>query len=213
MKRGPAGARFAIATKDAALLHDDLVTRDVESDELAFLVVKAADAGFYDGLRVLIGYGASVNWNSPLAYAIQGRHLTCAVLLLMHGANPNVIFGGEKPLLHYCVKSNRLEELKLLLRFGAHSNVLNPTTMQTPLELAIQTDQQECAQALIDAGASTFTVWQAPVVVHAKRVKQGATVVLGIMKWRWRAYRDVLRLVGQQLWKQRWSKIEGQCNE
>lgn len=140
MKRGPAGARFAIATKDAALLHDDLVTRDVEPDELAFLVVKAADAGFYEGLRVLIGHDVSVNTTyggyPPLAHAIEKKHLTCAVLLLKHGANPNICL-GSKTLLHFCVRDNRLDELRLLLHFRAHANGVDSETRQTPLELAI----------------------------------------------------------------------------
>jgi ankyrin repeat protein len=70
----------------------------------------------------LLESGASANKKYYMGYEINlvpMRHLQCFELLLQYGANPNVFsWCRMTPLMKAC-KENRIDVVRLLLRFGA----------------------------------------------------------------------------------------------
>ena len=94
------------------------------------LLLRAAQNGHLETMRILLAHGASVNVShcggyTALHLVARRGHCTAAVLLLDHGAQVNVrTTRGETPL-HYAVQimrgghTNRLLMIRLLLHRGA----------------------------------------------------------------------------------------------
>ncbi len=114
---------------------------------------------------------------SPFAAALAGGHDALAVLLLEHGANPDIHLPGGEPPLHLAVAKGLPRTTRRLLEYGADPNAvfsrppsgafiahIRPGVMRwvltrdrnaTLLMIAADSGNLEVARALLDAGAKT----------------------------------------------------------
>jgi pectate lyase len=122
---------------------------------------RAVISGHKDVVELLLSKGADVNREDgsgrvPLDYAmdgaLQGKDLSIMKLLLVGGANPNLVRAGGVPLLSYAITRGRADVAELLLAHGADVDVKSRTG-QRPLHLACQLGNKELVQLLIDKGA------------------------------------------------------------
>lgn len=93
---------------------------------------------------------------SPLTYAIHHRLDEVVSLLVIHGANVNMLDKANRMPLIYAIEknegSNCVEIIKLLLTFKTDVNVLDKNK-KTPLIYAVEKNSLEIVKLLIDYGA------------------------------------------------------------
>jgi len=96
---------------------------------------------------------ASSSGLTALSAAVMQKHETIALLLLEHGANPNVVYSnGNTPLIEAAWQGS-LPVLKALLAKGAAPNYKRPDDGLTALKAAMSVNKADVVQALKDAGA------------------------------------------------------------
>lgn len=102
--------------------------------------------------KLLLDNGADPNitdgQNSPLLTACEGRHTKIARLLLENGADPNLVGTFSYPLKEAILR-RELRMVELLLEHKADPNI----DQGAILRLAIDFNEADIFQALIDAGA------------------------------------------------------------
>ncbi|PRD22307.1 UNVERIFIED_CONTAM: Ank3 [Trichonephila clavipes] len=109
-----------------------------------------------DVIKLLIRNGAVINiWNnihdSPLFLAIENGNFEIIEFLIAEGADINLTnFFGFKAL-HFSILHRKKEVVAYLIQKGA--NINDPCYRQTPLQLAVQNNDFEMAQVLINNGA------------------------------------------------------------
>lgn len=128
---------------------------DPQGWTLVHLAILAHD---YELLNLLLDYGADANQLSkgignsmpPLSLAIENRLFSMARLLLRYGAEP----GDE---MYQAVKRGGQDGqylVKLLLESGASPSPSRVPALDSPIGLAVRSDEYEIAKLLLDAGAS-----------------------------------------------------------
>ncbi len=125
-------------------------------------LIRAAQAGLVEIVRLLVAAGADVNWapgmSDPTALMIAARdgRLEIVQILLEAGASVNRReFGADKTALYYAADKGRVEIVTALLKKGANPNGVDRSNQDAhPLLAAIQTGNTEIVRALLDAGAS-----------------------------------------------------------
>ncbi|XP_012494171.1 PREDICTED: ankyrin repeat and SOCS box protein 9 isoform X4 [Propithecus coquereli] len=150
--RGPADP------PDTRLLSNPLMG-DVVSDWSP--MHEAAVHGCLLSLRNLISQGWSVNLVtadcvSPLHEACLGGHLSCANILLKHGAKHGASPHPESDLaspIHEAAKRGHVECVESLIAHGSNIDH-NISHLGTPLYLACENQQIACAKKLLESGAS-----------------------------------------------------------
>lgn len=134
-------------------------------------LLKAVEDNFFDGICLLLRYGADPNFykdnlgifiTPPLYKALMNKNLDAASVLLDHGANVHVkisfTFVDEKGSTHYTegspilklVDDNFFDGVVLLLRYGA--NPLDGSSPKgSPLDFAIRKGYYDIIDVLLDA--------------------------------------------------------------
>lgn len=124
-------------------------------------LMAAADSECLEGARALINAGADVNRGfpgagTPLQIAVEHGNQEFVDLLLNRGANPNVAQPGMPGALFQAIYQGNLAIVKALVGKGANINAKSPMSgMRTPLDTAIDEDQNEIADFLRSKGART----------------------------------------------------------
>jgi ankyrin repeat protein len=114
--------------------------------------------------------------DSALAMAVASNAVSCLMVLLRHGANPDVMDSTGVPALHLAVETNNADAVRLLLRYNATVNrrlyhtftvhnaeVRSVCTLLgldyvTPLMLATIRGRGSLIRMLIDAGAAVGVI-------------------------------------------------------
>jgi hypothetical protein len=94
--------------------------------------VRGADGA----LQVQILHDQNVHLDSSLHFACTGAHLEIAEMLLEAGCSPNLRNKQGHTPLHYAVRANNGDLVRLLMRFGADPDIATLTTKNTPLHRA-----------------------------------------------------------------------------
>lgn len=121
----------------------------------------AIENNFVQCVKLLLESGASANKKYYMGYEINlvpMRHLQCFELLLQYGANPNVFsWCRMTPLMKAC-KENRIDVVRLLLRFGAdvHAKCPAPFEQKTALYFAVENCGFEIVKLLTSNGAKVL---------------------------------------------------------
>jgi ankyrin repeat protein len=137
-----------------------------------YVLAKAASQGDLKTMRRLLSLGVDPNrapapdnfrnnlpgpiYDSPLDEAVAGKHVDAIMLLLAHGADPNV---GKEPPLTIAVRKGNFELAQLLLGHGADPNGARNDSKQAaslaepPLIAAARTGNLELVQLLLAHGA------------------------------------------------------------
>ena len=107
--------------------------------------------GDLEKVHNLIKDGADVNGdiNGPLLSLTQGN-VEITKFLLENGADPNL---NPFTLHHYCESYKNPELVKLLIKYGAKVNYIDPKTGATPLHRAMYMFRSEVVKVLIENGA------------------------------------------------------------
>ena len=116
----------------------------------------AAENGHTNIVKLFLANGADVNevqndGRSALHYAVQRKFYKVVDCLLDSGADVNQKFLGDSPL-HFAAAAGNLKILKLLLSTGANVNAKNLSDA-TPLFIAVERNQNEIVQCLVQNGA------------------------------------------------------------
>ncbi len=122
----------------------------------------AAYLGHVRVVKLLLDAGSEVDFQdrstgvTPLHLALRQGEIEIAILLLRHGADPNVADSKGRRPLHYAVElRDEVEAITMarsLLEAGATTNVRNDRGM-TPLALARRRGSDELVQLLREDGA------------------------------------------------------------
>ncbi|KAI4096216.1 MAG: hypothetical protein LQ339_007021 [Xanthoria mediterranea] len=122
------------------------------------LFISAFSSGRWDEVPKLINQHKSLNLDCVDENGTGAVHLAAVCdddmlsVLLEHQADPNLACVNDRTALHIAAHNGRVANVRLLLEKGAK---LDPRQFQgyTPLLLAVETDQQQAVQVLLDAGA------------------------------------------------------------
>ncbi|UYV82594.1 hypothetical protein LAZ67_22000062 [Cordylochernes scorpioides] len=124
-----------------------------------------------DEIRILLACGARVNEPvtqglRPLHYAVFQRYAEAASLLLVRGADPNLMDDVGYTALHLCAERGYIDLIRMLLRHKARVSftVVGPedspegnppraTVADEPLRLSIKNGHYACAKFLLENGA------------------------------------------------------------
>ena len=138
-------------------LTEDTVVLGVD-DVGATMLLKAADAGDMEMVKLLLRYRAdpniaSDNGDTPLLFAAGDGYLDIVQLLLDHGARTGIQTGVNRnfPLL-WAAHDGRLEIMQLLLDHGADPNIQDDSG-STPLKLAASNGHVDAVALLLRSGA------------------------------------------------------------
>ncbi|XP_061483150.1 ankyrin repeat and SOCS box protein 9 [Rhineura floridana] len=106
---------------------------------------------------VLLKHGANVNvatidWNTPLFNACVSGSIDCLNLLLQHGASPHAVCDLASPI-HEAAKRGHTKCVESLVSNGVHIDH-NIKHLGTPLYVACENQQVDCAKKLLESGAS-----------------------------------------------------------
>lgn len=121
----------------------------------------AIENNFVKCVKLLLESEASVNKKYYMGYEINlvpMQHLQCFELLLQYGANPNVFSRcGMTPLMKAC-KENRIDVVRLLLRFGADIHAKCPASFEqkTAIYFAVENGGFEIVKLLTRNGAKVM---------------------------------------------------------
>ncbi|KAJ3117731.1 hypothetical protein HDU96_005861 [Phlyctochytrium bullatum] len=128
-----------------------------------YLLQVAIDFDQVTIVELLLDNGVSANSilgefepKRAIFYALEDSGAEVLRLLLQRGANPNEVF-ESKAALHRVAQWGHLQALKVLLEFGADTEVLD-SEQATPLHYAVQGLQVECLAALLEACANVDAV-------------------------------------------------------
>ena len=121
-------------------------------------ILQAVESDNLDALYLLLSYNADVdaegteNYSAyfesfPIHSVIANKNMDFLHVLLIHGANPNLLDDDGRCPLHTAVFWANVEAINLLLRYGADP-LIKDHDNQTPLEEAIADLETECVEAL-----------------------------------------------------------------
>uniref|UniRef100_A0A8D0KP61 Ankyrin repeat and SOCS box containing 9 n=1 Tax=Salvator merianae TaxID=96440 RepID=A0A8D0KP61_SALMN len=104
---------------------------------------------------VLLKHGANVNaatidWNTPLFNACVSGSVDCLNLLLENGASPHAVCDLASPI-HEAAKRGHTQCIETLVSHGVSAD-LNIKHLGTPLYVACQHQQVDCAKKLLETG-------------------------------------------------------------
>jgi len=124
----------------------------------SYALIEASWAGKQDVVSYLLDAKADVNSASnqitPLSAAIIQKHELIALLLLEHGANPNVVDSiGSTPLMECSWQGNVLL-VNALLSKGASPNYRRSSDGMTATKFALAAKKEDVVKILKAAGAS-----------------------------------------------------------
>lgn len=124
----------------------------------------AAQGGDITAARELLDSGADIDQPddmgaTPLMSAVHAGHKQMVEFLIARGANVNALRAGEG-VLHLAARRGDPDMIGYLLKNGAaaHIHSATGTAEQTPLHIAVLTEEIESARALLKAGALTTPV-------------------------------------------------------
>lgn len=108
-------------------------------------------------VSVLLKHGAHVNaatidWNTPLFNACASGSADCVNLLLQHGASPHPACDLASPL-HEAAQRGHTKCVESLVAHGVNIDH-NIKHLGTPLYVACENQQLDCARKLLESGAS-----------------------------------------------------------
>lgn len=160
------------------LLATDPINLMRQDPELAWLPVAASNCQI-DVMQLLLDRGINVNETpatgarrTALQEAAMGGHIDAIILLLRHGADINVAFGG-RTALQAAAGGGHFDAMKLLLRHGADINQAPAEGYgMTVLQAAAQRGHLEAMNLLLRYGAD---INQAPAARGGMTALQAAT--------------------------------------
>lgn len=125
-----------------------LLLAGAEGDVVSEALVQACDTEFYEMIDLLIGYGASIEYDeaSAVRNAIQRGNLTMVELLLSDGAalSPTLASQLVESIPKRISTDNRRTLLTVLLRKGANGPYLGDALLD-----AVETQDFECVKLLL----------------------------------------------------------------
>ncbi|XP_003218939.1 ankyrin repeat and SOCS box protein 9 [Anolis carolinensis] len=121
---------------------------------------EACLGGYSACASVLLKHGAHVNtatidWNTPLFNACISGSADCVNLLLEHGASPHPACDLASPV-HEAAKRGHTKCVESLVSHGVDIDH-NIKHLGTPLYVACENQQVDCAKKLLESGASANT--------------------------------------------------------
>lgn len=125
-------------------------------------LIQAAWDGHLGELKALILKGANVNfsdWVNPIGAAAQKGRIMCLEALIEAKADVNQGSYNDITALHRASMEGKTEAMIILLKNGAKVNCRtsgrNPLT---PLDMAVEQDNIDCAILLVQHGANTIDI-------------------------------------------------------
>lgn len=125
-------------------------------------LVRAARQGDAVAVRKIIVGGvdpsvATISWCTPLAYVMLDQDKKAFMLLLEHGADPNVLL-RDPPIIPDSVVSLAAQAtdsfwLKEVLNHGGDPNLLSARVSRTPIFFAVGTQRLDLIKLLVERGA------------------------------------------------------------
>jgi ankyrin repeat protein len=120
-KKGKTAIDYMVEKKQTLLLNylKDIICIEYESDDLAFILRKAAFKGEAETLKILLAHGVNVDQVGPesgqtaLHRAVQNNHEKCVKLLLESGARIDIEDKKQKKPIHYVNNDTVLQLLQL----------------------------------------------------------------------------------------------------
>ncbi|XP_042314124.1 ankyrin repeat and SOCS box protein 9 isoform X1 [Sceloporus undulatus] len=121
---------------------------------------EACLGGYSACASILLKHGAHVNaatvdWNTPLFNACISGSTDCVNLLLEHGASPHPVCDLASPI-HEAAKRGHTKCVEALVSHGVNIDH-NIKHLGTPLYIACENQQVDCAKKLLESGASANT--------------------------------------------------------
>lgn len=116
-------------------------------------LLMAAASNRIDEAQALLEDGANVDargnsGETPIYFAVTSGDLKLVRLLIRHGANPNGLYFKET-MLATAIQRRDVEIARALIAAGANVNRATDSLIETPLELALKSDQLEIADLLL----------------------------------------------------------------
>lgn len=143
---------------DTKVVYDTDFRPDGQWGDLMTVAVTRCDA---EMVRALLDLGASPNgadYGFPLATALETRTPAMAALLLDAGADPDPTMRGGQDALMSVMTFGGIGAMELLLRHGLDPNRQQEISGDTPLWLAVATEQYAIAHLLMDRGANPWLI-------------------------------------------------------
>ena len=147
-------------------------------------LIKYAGRGDLSKVKRLLDEGADINrqnfdGQTALMMSIQMEHLDIAKELVLRGANINQQNGVGCTALLFAAYGDHFEIAKLLVKNGANPNIRNSTTYQTPLHVAINHENADFVQLLIEGGADISALGKGWL---EKLKKQGSNSIVYLLE-------------------------------
>lgn len=157
---------FAVESRDTDCLklilrlqaeHDDFRAHPLEFQKFIHPALLFACGDYPKMLRTFIEAGADVNYevkysDTTVLWAIKLDCISCLLILLESGANPEANAPGDCPPLFAAVRARSLAAVKLLLKFGADPDALY--RKDRAIHMAASNNDVDCLKALVEGGAS-----------------------------------------------------------
>ena len=174
----------AIKSKNAREVRTILESNGIElnNDDVVYGVplFKAIEAGSLDCVKVLVMYGADVNFWSreyPLFVALRSGEKAITDFLIENGADINAETQDGETAIFAAVKSKNAELVKMMIEKGADVNQTNVNNL-SPLYIATGMKAHDVVKVLLSNGANPNTVGLPPLkLAHDLHDQQSARLL------------------------------------
>lgn len=126
--------------------------------------------------------GSSSASMSPIHLAARNGHLEVLRLLLVKGANPDLMTKDGNTALHLAVSERRRDCARLLLASGAKPDIRNQRDGETPLHVAAGVGDEQMVMLLLQKGANKYIRNMAGKTTYDVAAESGYTRLFDALK-------------------------------
>ena len=117
-------------------------------------------------LELLMSHGAKVPDILKWTQAYYFERFDGAAFMMEKGMNPNVLSWHHVTILHDMAQKGNIQKAELLIKYGAHLNLIEEEYQSTPLGMAVRWGHIEMVKYLLQKGADpnkSGALWATPL--------------------------------------------------